>query len=96
MKITGKKNLEAEKQRGRAAIDEVYLPRINEAMGPKFAIWQMKAANADLFVDGDKIGTKHAEQLARILVIETARQSAQSLVDAATSAAEIDAIIIAL
>lgn len=96
MKITGKKDIAAEKLRGRASIDAVYVPRINTAMGPKFLLYQMKAANADLFVDGDKIGTKHSEQLARILVIETARQSAQSLVDAATSAAEIDAIIASL
>lgn len=96
MKIAGKKDLAAEKLRGRAAIDAVYVPRINAAMGPKFSLYQAKAANADLFADGDKIGTKHAEQLARILVIETARQSAQARVDAATSAAEVDTIIAGL
>lgn len=100
MKITGKKNIEAERLRGRAAVDAVYIPKINAAMGPKFALYQLKALvaaeNDSLFGDPDIILTKHAGLIAEVSMIENQRQMAQAKIDAAKSAAEIDAIIAAL
>lgn len=100
MKITGKKNIEAERLRGRAAVDAVYVPRINEAMGPKFALYQLKALDAtagyDTFGEPATIIEKHTEFIASIATIESERQTHQARIDAATSASEIDAIIAAL
>jgi len=100
MKIKGKKELGAERARGRAAIDAVFLPRINAAMGPKFALYQIKALEAiagyDTFGDPATIIEKHTELTQRLAALEADRQAAQSRIDAATSAAEIDAILGAL
>lgn len=100
MKITGKKNIEAERLRGRAAIDAVYVPKINAAMGPKFALYQLKALDAtagyDTFGDPATIIEKHTEFMGSIATIESERQAYQAKVDAATTASEVDAIIAAL
>ncbi|MEI4482244.1 MULTISPECIES: hypothetical protein [unclassified Phyllobacterium] len=105
MKITGKKNIEAERLRGRAAIDAVYIPKVNAAMGPKFALYQAKAHSA---LAGVGIGFVSKSDNAQDIIdrfdalsksiakIETERQMAQAKIDAATSAAEIDAIIASL
>lgn len=107
MKIAGKKDLVAEKLRGRADIDLIYVPRINEAMGPKFALYQAKAYAAmthglglrDPLVDEVERGEilfRWDKLLSSIAIIETGRQAAQARIDAATSAAEIDAIVATL
>ncbi|UGX87134.1 hypothetical protein [Phyllobacterium meliloti] len=102
MKISGKKDIVAERLRGRAAIDLIYVPRINEAMGPKFALYQAKATlayNQVVMSDNDspnEIIERHEAHINLISTIESQRQAAQAQVDAATSAAEIDAIIAAL
>lgn len=99
MKITGKKDIAAEKLRGRAAIDAVYVPRINTAMGPKFALYQMKTEHACLFGNSATIADirrRNRKSLDAIVSLENERQAAQARVDAATSAAEIDTIIAGL
>lgn len=105
MKITGKKNIEAERLRGRAAVDAVYVPRINAAMGPKFALYQAKAWSSTSLggqvlingeTDAEDIVANFDALLASIAKIDTERQMAQAKIDAAQSAAEIDAIIASL
>ncbi len=100
MKIIGKKDMAAERQRGRAEIDAAYMPRIAEAMGPKFALYQVKALVAgegnDLFGKPDTIFKKHAAVIDALAEIEVERQAAQALVDQANSSAEIDVIIASL
>lgn len=103
MKITGKKNIEAERLRGREAIDAVYVPRISRAMGPKFALYQAKASAAQFGAtklspedDAVEILSRFDALLDSIAVIETERQATQAKVDTATTASEIDAIIAAL
>lgn len=105
MKIVGKKNIDAERIRGRASIDAVYVPRINAAMGPKFALYQAKAHSALAGVGIGFVGRADNPQdiidrfdalSHRVAAIETERQALQAKVDAATSAIEIEAIIAAL
>ncbi|MDQ0996863.1 hypothetical protein QFZ34_002045 [Phyllobacterium ifriqiyense] len=100
MKITGKKNIEAERLRGRAAVDAVMVPRINAAMGPKFALYQAKAAVAregsNMFGKPSDIIKRHNLLLSSIIRVEEERQALQARIDAATSASEIDAIVASL
>lgn len=102
MKIKGKKDLTAERLRGREAIDAVMLPRINEAMGPKFALYQLKTMLAQQNYkmsetdDPEDIMTRFTATTQAVAAIERERQAAQSRIDNATSAAEIDAIIASL
>ena len=104
MKFSGKKDISAERIRGRAAIDAAFLPRLNEVMGPKFALYQAKAVaagtgvgDAILFADDTEGFIKKFDKLMfEVSMIEDKRQAAQARVDAATSAAEIDAIISSL
>ncbi len=104
MKITGKKNIEAERLRGRVAVDAVYVPRINAAMGPKFALYQAKAYSSATLqvgslvsdVEADEVIRRFDELLASIAKIETERQALQARIDAASTASEIDAIVASL
>ena len=97
MKVKGKKNLAGERERGRAAIDAIFLPHIEAAMGPKFSLYQLKAAVAsagsDRLGNPDDILAKHSAMIEAIAQVEAYRQAAQSRIDAASSAAEISAII---
>lgn len=92
MKITGKKDMTAERLRGRTEVDKFWLDRINAVMGPKFAIWQVKATNPDTFTDPE-IVIRFNETLASLVELEYRRQDWQSRVDNAKNAAEIDVII---
>ncbi|MBZ9653559.1 hypothetical protein [Phyllobacterium lublinensis] len=102
MKITGKKDLTVERLRGRAAVDAVMVPRINEAMGPKFALYQMKAMLAQTgYVmsvgdEADDILTRFSSTAKTVAILETERQALQARIDSAATAAEIDAIVAAL
>lgn len=101
MKITGKKNIEAERIRGRAEVDAVMLPKIAAVMGDpvKFALYTVKAANSRMFAEGFRnviIEQKHEAHLTELVKVEDERQAMQARVDAATSASEIDAIIASL
>lgn len=101
MKITGKKNIEAERLRGRSAIDAVMLPKIAAVMGDpvKFALYTVKAANSRMFADGFRnviIEQKHEAQMMELVKVEDERQALQARIDAATTAIEIEAIIAAL
>ena len=99
MKITGKKDIAAERLRGRAAIDAVYVPRINAAMGPKFALYQAKAFSASnegalvFSHESEAVLEKWNALLDGISTIESERQTIQARIDAATTASEIDAIV---
>ncbi|WP_091925691.1 hypothetical protein [Phyllobacterium sp. CL33Tsu] len=99
MKIKGKKDLTAERAKGREAVDEAFLPRINEAMGPKFALYIVKGMDSHRFGDADEAGEiekNYRSMIDRVAAIEIERQAAQARVDAATSAAEISEIIASL
>ena len=105
MKVKGKKDLTSERARGRAAIDAILLPRISDAMGPKFTLYQAKAYAATIYggqhlvnddTECEEIVARFDRLLTSIGKIETERQALQALVDAAKSAAEIDAILATL
>ncbi|MBZ9600767.1 hypothetical protein [Phyllobacterium chamaecytisi] len=96
MKIEGKKDIAAERLRGRAAVDAVYVPRINAAMGPKFALYIVKGMDSSRFGGEDEaleIEKNYRTMIDRLATIESERQALQARIDAATTAAEIDAII---
>lgn len=99
MKIEGKKDIAAERLRGRAAVDAVYVPRINAAMGPKFALYQMKTMLAQQNYkmsetdDPQDIMTRFSTTAKAVASIESERQALQARIDAATTASEIDAIV---
>lgn len=94
VKITGKKDLTAERLRARELLDRVYMPRLRKVMGDpvKFALYQTKAAQPRFF-DAPSAPEKHAEQLAQLSEIEHYRQTDQARIDNATSAAEIETIM---
>lgn len=99
MKITGNKDIVAERLRGRAAVDAVYVPRINAAMGPKFALYIAKGMDSHRFGDADEaleIEKNYRTMIDRLATIESERQALQARIDAATTASEIDAIVAAL
>lgn len=100
MKIAGKKDLAACRTEARAAVDKIMLPRITEAMGPKFALYQAKGFDARLFGNNDEetaeIERRYVELVKSIAVIENERQAIQARIDSAQTAAEIDAIVAAI
>ncbi|UXN62919.1 hypothetical protein N8E89_09340 [Phyllobacterium sp. A18/5-2] len=105
MKIEGKKDLGVCRAEAREAVDAVYIPKLNAAMGPKFALYQAKAHSA---LGGIGIGfvsksddpqeiIDRFDALSKCVAsIESERQALQARIDAATTASEIDAIIASL
>lgn len=94
VKITGKKDLTAERLRAREVIDRIYMPRLSKVMGDpvKFALYRAKASEPRFF-NAPSAPEKHAVQLKELATIEDERQAVQARVDNATSAAEIDEIL---
>lgn len=94
VKITGKKDLTAERLRAREVIDRIYIPRLSKVMGDpvKFALYRAKASEPRFF-NAPSAPEKHAAQLKEIAVIEDERQDTQAQIDNAASAAEIDEIL---
>lgn len=95
--ITGRKDLTEERRRAREVIDRVYVPRINETMGPKFSLYQAKAQNGLFLVESqnelDDVQKRFGSLLTAVALVENERQAVQGLVDNAKSSAEIDKII---
>lgn len=99
VKITGKKDLVKERLHAREILDRFYVPQIQNAMGPKFALYREKAALAKdglVMSKGDDpkdIAERFDAHLQRIAVIEDKRQDAQARIDNAVSSVEINEIV---
>lgn len=99
VKIIGKKDLAKERLRARELIDRFYVPRIQHAMGPKFALYREKASLAKdglAMSKGDDpkdIMERFNAHLQRIAVIEDERQEVQARIDNAASSVEINKIV---
>lgn len=102
MKIVGKKDIYAERAKAREFIDRVFVPRINEAMGPKFALYQAKAQAAHTDVgsgflspsdDRKDIIDRFNALSQRVATIEDERQEIQARIDNAITVAEIESIL---
>lgn len=102
MKIVGKKDIHAERVKARQVVDFVFIPRITEAMGPKFALYQAKAIMAktnlgEAFLspsdDRKDIIDRFNALSQRVATIEAERQDTQARIDNAITVAEIEKIL---
>lgn len=102
MKIVGKKDIYAERAKAREIVDLVFVPRINEAMGPKFALYQAKAQSAHTDIgkgflspsdDRQDIIDRFDALSQRVAAIEAERQEIQARIDNAITVVEIERIL---
>lgn len=95
MKMTFGKNLASEKLKARARLDQTFLPRINELMGPKWLLYQGKylAAKSDPSLpDADEIVTRFEQLLAELSALEAERQLLQAQIDACETVPQMEEI----
>lgn len=95
MKLSISKDMTAERLKARAELDEVFLPRISEVLGPKAALYAAKyaAALAGSAHDAEAIIAKHEAATAKIMQIEARRQELQGRIDAARTTFELQDIL---
>lgn len=95
MKLSISKDMAAERLKARAALDELFLPRINEVLGPKAALYALKyaAALAGSAPDAEAIIAKHEAAMATIMQIEARRQELQGRINDAATVSEIDRVL---
>lgn len=105
MKISLKKDMAWERLKARHRLDDIFLPKINEVIGEKSALYAVKYTAAMGLINGvsspliadlkeaEAIITKNAFMQERLASIETERQALQAQIDLAQTPSEIDKLL---
>jgi hypothetical protein len=95
MKLVLKKDMAAERTMARARLDDILVPRINEMLGPKAALYALKyaAALAGAAPDAEAIIANHEAATAAVMTIEDQRQALQARIENAATVFDLEEIL---